>query len=424
MSASKSELWDQLAKALKILDETHKYGELATTNLKSLINSLQEAYEGSHIAATQGALGSFRSNFSSLIGSTALLNALIIELARNGYNSLASTAQAALDDIAKGMHDLAETVKNRAFTFGSVVIGGSNVGTGTVYRLLKDKNGYDIESGQPVVGALKVKIISDHAVGRTLGNEEASLFGVGQVKVDEIELGTAPSGTQSLIAKRAIDGLLQNASFETTSGAGATFAISSWILSAAINFSAITADYFRKAPGLTLGTSIRFADNGNLQQNMGAISIDVNKPLFLLVRLKRETNCDGTVTIQLGTQTTSVALVAQSGWFDLVLGNESQTKGWYDNFKEDNGGLGARVKITLAARTVGTLLVDEIILIQPTQYSGLWYLLTAGATDFLKDDYFEITDSSPNTGKIQYWLARLFSRHLPHTAGAPTYPDA
>jgi len=424
MGASKTELWTQLANAIKIFDQTFLYGSSNSPNLATLLDTLQQSYEGTHISATQSAATSFRSSFSSLLTNSNLLQAMILELARNGYNSIATTIGAALDDIYHGMVDASETVTERNFTYGAITPYVSNIGSGTVYTVTKDKSSHDLESGQPVVGTIRVKIATDRSGGRTLGNEEALLYGVGTSKVDEIELGTAASGSVSMNAKRAVDGILTNPSFETVSGSGATFAATGWTLSAATNFASETTTIFRKAPGLTTGKSLRFLDNGNILQNLGSVSLDLTKPTFLIVRFYRETACDGNLTIRLGSQTEVVALVAQSGWTDLTLGIGSSAKGWYDVFKEDNSGLGARCQISLASRTVGTLLVDEIVLAQPIMFSGLHYLLVSGATDFLKGDYFTFVDSAVNTGRIQYWLARLFSKHLPHTSGAPTYPDA
>lgn len=115
--------------------------------------------------------------------------------------------------------------------------------------------------------------------------------------------------------------------------------------------------------------------------------------------------------------------VADTTWLDVVIGT-SGSDGWYDNFKEDSSNSGVRVQISLASRTTGSLGLGEIILAQPNIYDGKYYLLTAGRTDFLRGDYFTITDSVANTGRIQTTLARLFNFQFPHTSGAPTYADA
>jgi hypothetical protein len=186
---------------------------------------------------------------------------------------------------------------------------------------------------------------------------------------------------------------------------------------------AYTADYYRKAPGLTSGISLQFTDSTYVQQDLGSTFLDLTKPVILIVRYKRLSSCDGTLTITLGTQTNAVTFSAESGWNDICIGVGADEEGWYDVFKEDNSGAGFKVKIALSSRTTGTLLIDEVVLIQPTLFSGLYYVVTAGATDYLKEDYFTFTDSSSDTGRNQFWLARLYGKHLPHTSGTPTYAD-
>lgn len=424
MGASKSELWDQLSKAIHIVEHTYLYGAAASPDLVELIDTLQQAYEGNHIGQTQAAMTSLRALYSSMVANySSNLQALIVELARNGYNSVNTGVTACLDDIYDGMVGATETIKERGMTFSAITVGGSNVGTGTVYRVTQDKSGYNLENAGAVVGNVKVRITADRSSGKTLGNEEGSLYGNGTTKVDEIEIGSAPAGLTILTAKRAQDGLLTNASFSTYSGSGASMAFTGWTLSTATNFSNEATEIYRKDPGATTGVSIEYADNGYIQQNLGSTSLDITKPVVLIVRYKALSSCDGTLTAYLGTQSESVA-VSGSTWKELTVGVGASKKGWYDVFKEDNSGLGFKVKIDLASRTTGTLVVDDIILAQPTFYNGAYYLLTAGATDYIKEDYFTFADTCTETGRNQYWLARLFGKHLPHTSGSPTYADA
>jgi hypothetical protein len=428
MAASKAELWTQLANAVKILDQTYVYGATHSPNLAGLVDTLQQSYEGTHISATQAAVTSMRSSFSSLLANGAnILNPLILELAKIGYGSIATSASAALDDIYLGMAQTSptpETVAERAMTYGAIAVGGANIGTGTVYRCTKDQYDYNRESGQPVTGIVKARCITDRSGGRTLGNEEFLLYGSGVGKTDEIELGTCANGSVSLSSKRAIDGLAVNPSFETYSGTGATLAFSGWTLDDNTHMTAYTADYFRKSVGVATGVCLQLTENAYVQQNMGTTGLDLTKPVFLIVRYKRLTSCDGTLTISLGSQTNAVTFSAESGWNDLCVGVGADEEGHYDVFKEDNSGLGFKVKIALTSRTTGTLLIDDVVLAQPTLFNGLYYMVVAGVTDFLKEDFFTFTDSSTDSGRIQYWLARLYGKHLPHTSGAETYADA
>lgn len=430
MTASKAELWDQLTKAIKILDETFKYAGQNTTNFLGLLDSLQQAYEGHHIGITNSQMASLRSQINAVCGVSTPLDALLIELARVGYNSLATTAATALDDIAKGMNAASETITNRAWTYGSISAGVSNTGTGTVYRLTTDKYSGTIETGAFPGGVVKVEITDDKKNGKSSGTAQASIYGSGIIPTDSIALGTCPSGTNTLTAFRSQDGILSNVDFVTYTDDGSNVGATGWTFAATTKTTKLdvdTSNYYRKQSDGTAGVTIKFMDNNTATQYIvdASGSIDITKPVFLIVRYYRYSICDGTLTIRLGSKTETVTLtsVSDTTWLDVVLG-VADSDGWYDNFKEDSGGYGARILIDLASRTTGALGIGEIILAQPTEYDGKWYLMTAGRTDFIRGDYFTFTDSVSNTGRVQTTLARLYRKHLPHTAGTPTYADA
>lgn len=418
MAASKSELWTQLLNEIKILDNIFKFGVSNSPNYLGMEEVLQEAWVGDHVGSSQQQLANIRSQLSSILrNASGFLTPCLLELARIGYSSSATSASVALNDIYDGMI-ATETVKERDFTFGSVSAGGSNVGTGTVLRLTKDAQGHDLEGGFANAGITKILVVKDFASGKTKGNEEASLFGSGQVKVDELVLGTAPSSTAVLLAKMATDGLLSNAGFETITGTAPAISVDSWTMGDAADFDEETTTIYRGSKAL------EFVDNGTITQYLNTITLDTTKPIFVRLLFNRVSSCDGTLTLRLGTQTEAVSLVAQTGWTALTLGDGASTKGWYENFQENYSGNGIRLEISLASRTVGSLLIDEVTVIQPTAYDGKFYALFAGNTDFLEDDFFTFTDSVANTGRTQYWLARVFGKYLPHTSGAPTYADA
>lgn len=430
MTASKAELWSQASLAIKIADEIFKFAGQNTPNFLGLADALAQAYEGDHIGTTNSKVTSFRSQLSSLCGDAAILNAVLIELAKVGYNSIATTASIALDDIAKGMAAASETVKNRAWTYGSIAAAVGNTGTGTIYRLTTDKYGYTIETGAFPGGVVKAEIISDKNTGRPSGTEQASLNGDGITPVDNIYRGTCPSSSSTLTAYRAQDGLLSNPNFAVYTDDGSNVGATNWTFTATTKTTKLdvdTTNYFRKQSDGSAGVVVKFMDNNAAVQYVSSMGnyIDVTKPCFLIVRYRRYNSCDGTLTIRLGTKTESITLttVSDATWYDLVLG-VADSDGWYENFKEDSGGLGARIEIALASRTTGALGIGEIILAQPVQYDGKWYLMTAGATDFIRGDSFTFTDSVSNTGRIQTTITRLYSKHLPHTSGTPTYADA
>lgn len=419
--ATKSELWAQLSYAVKTLDETFKWCGQNTPNFISYLQTLEENYEGGHISQTSSAFNAIKQSLNSICGNNLPLTYLLIELARVGYSGGAKSISEALTEIYDGMIAASETVKNRAWTYGSPTAYGSNVGTGILYRLTTNKNNQTIETGAYPGGNILAKIETDKNTGASSGAEQLNLQGSGLKATDNIYLGTSPSILASIYAKKATDGLLANSDFAAYTDDGTDVTIDSWTAAnttKATYLTVDTANIFR-----TNGITAKFLDNNSLLQYF--TNFQKNIPVFLIVRYYRYASCDGTLTVRLGSKTTNVTLssVADTTWLDVVIG-ASGSDGWYDNFKEDSSNSGVRVQISLASRTTGSLGLGEIILAQPNIYDGKYYLLTAGRTDFLRGDYFTITDSVANTGRIQTTLARLFNFQFPHTSGAPTYADA
>lgn len=425
--ASKAELWSQLSYVVKILDEIFKFGVANTPNFLTMQDTLTQALEGSHVPNTTASVNQLRSTLSGMAGSPSALNSIILELAKVGYNSRATGVNAALEDIWTGMVAASETVKSRAWTYGAATPYASNVGTGILYRLTKEDNDNIIEVGAYSGGVVKLLINKDKNNGATSGTESGIIFGVGQMSVDSLEVGTAPNGSTAFSAIRPQDGKLTNPSFTTYSGTGATLAFTGWTLTDATKAAVNLTTYFREEPSSAASVALEFTDNNSIVQYLddSASKItDSSIPVFLIVRYRRLTSCDGTLTIGLGSQTEAVTLstVADDTWLDLAIALDKKT--YYENFKENPTGKGAGIKATLASRTTGTLLLDDIILASPRQFDGKWYLVTSGQTDFMAGDYFTCTDSVTNTGRIQTTLARLLNFSLPHTDGTPTYADA
>lgn len=430
MTATIGELWTQMSNVVKIVDEIFKFAGQNSPSFASLQDTLQQSYEGDHIGNTNTAITSLRTTLNGICGQSLPLEALLVEIARVGYSSLVTTGSLALDDIAKGMNAATETIKNRAWTYGSIAATAGNVGTGTVYRLTTDKYAKTIETGAFPGGVVKVEITSDKNTGRQSGTEQASINGSGVIPTDYIALGTCPAGSSTLTAYRAQDGLLTGGNFSDAASDGSNVSATGWTFAyttVTTKLAVDTTNYFRKQSTGAAGVTVKFmADNTATQYITQAASfIDPTKPCFLILRYYRYSSCDGTLTLRLGSKTTTVTLtsVSDTTWLDVALG-VSGSDGWYEKFKEDSGGLGVRIQVDLASRTTGALGIGEIILAQPVNYDGKWYLMTAGVTDFIKGDSFTFTDSVSNTGRIQTTLCRLYGKHLPHTSGTPTYADA
>jgi hypothetical protein len=426
MPPSKSELWSQLLNIIKLVNENYNYASVNTPNFITLQETIITLLKGNHTSATVSALNSIRGSLISIVANNSILTPVILELARIGYNSKATSYNQAIIDIFDGMIAGLETIKNRAWTNGTVTVGGSNVGTGTVYRLDKDYNNQIIETGIMAGGTIKLETIRDKNNGGVAGAETFDIYYTGTPPTDALELGSALNNKVNILVMPSESGKLTNASFETYTTSPA-LAFTGWTLSDATKFATNTSIYFKAPYGVSTGTSLEFTDNANVVQYItdAASRFNLELPVFLILRYRRKTSCDGDLTLRLGSQTVSVADLTtktDATWFDLILGT-GDNKGWYRTFKEDSIQKGVRIQVTLASRTTGSLLIDNIILAQPQTFDGKYYLITPGQTDFLYSDYFNFADTVANTGTTQTGLSRLLNIYLPHTSGVPTYAD-
>lgn len=423
--ASKSELWTQLLNLCKIIDETYDFAAVNSPNFRSMEEVLQEAYVGTHVAATQARMTSLRSALNGMIrDGGSLMSAVLRELAKVGYDGTGSSDSIALDEIYTGMKAASETVRYRNFTFGSSSAGGSNNSNGDVYRCTKDKNDYDLEGGFHAAGITKIEVTSDAFSGGTAGAETAKIYGAGETKNDEVDIGDVPGGSANLTAVSydSSVNLIANGGFETISGTAPAISVDSWTMNNAALFDEEETTIYKGAKALEIISSS--AADASITQYISSASIDVTKPVFAFVRWNREVlSGDGTITLRLGTKTTTVALAAQTGWNVLALGTGAAEEGWYDNFKEDYSGDGIRVVVSLTGRSTGGLHLDDIIIAQPTAFDGKFYMFLAGSTNALRSDYWTFTDSVVNTGKTQLWIARLFGKYFPYASSGETYAD-
>jgi hypothetical protein len=437
---TKAELFNQIAHACKIINELDKFNTSNTPNILAMIQAFQAEYKGNHIVLTESAVNTMRDSLSNLyLHGRNILEPIIQDLAILGYDSVEEETRDMLVDIYDGMEDATETIQARDITWAAETTGlatvGSNNGTGKVYRITKDQDGHDLENGFPV-GDLKLKCFVDKHGGLPSGREQFILYGDGKRGLDQIDMGDVPGNKQDLYATRSADQLLPNASFDTYNATVFTAAddLAYWQFETDYsNFEIDENNYYRRRVGVEsgdtpLGSALKILDNDAIYMYCpdANIQFDPTLPVFFIVRYNCEQDsCDGDLTISIGSQNETVSLTTQTGWNDLVLGVANSTKGWYTNFQDDDNGNGIKITIRLENRTTGTLLIDEILLVQPVFYegSGCWFLVTAGATDFLRDDEFTYSDSCAETGIIQKILAREFGFYLPHTTGTPTYSD-
>jgi len=429
---TKAELFNQLAHVTTIIEHVYEAGGVDGTNLKDLIDSFEQKLEGNQNFSILSALNGIRSTYGSVIDfAPTLISPIITDLARIGYNSVETDVDAQISDIYDGMVTASENIVSRAFSFDSTInVGGSNVGTGTVYRVTVDENAEPIETGLP--GTVNIDILRDRQSGTNPGNEVARIYGSGKVPFDQVDLGNTTAAIGELTAVRAEDSLLQNPSFKDFAGTEASpTAITGWTLNSGTfaNIAIDSTNFYRTNAGVTTGQAMKFKATDILKQkfSVNSIVVDPTLPVFLIVRYNRAVDgFSGTLRIDLGAVNESVTLAAQTGWNALTLGVDlsgTSKNGWMSNFNENDVEIDINV-----TRTGGTLLVDDVILVQPTIFDGRFYLLTSAGdqgsdADFLRDDTFNFADTATDgaTANIQYWIARAFGRYLPNQTAGTTY---
>ncbi len=409
-----AEVRTQIADAVKLLEELRKYAHVNAQNFLAHEDAFVQALETDFGAEALAALATIRASLNSAIrGGSALVAPLLLTWAKV-LGVPETDIDGILDRVFTAMDSATESVLSRQFTFGSPVAGGANVGNGELVRLTTDADGYAIEATR--AEARTFRCVGDEHSGASEHNE---LFLVEGEAAERDALKIAGSGLRASVkVLSGEDSKLRNTSFsETTTSSGSLTGFPGWTVGAIANFESVTADFYKDYRGESAPKSIRFKDNDAIEQNLNVrrVPIGARVPTLLQLAFKREAGCDGTLTLSLGSQSESVPLGAQPGW--TVLRLAPGTKCWFPNWNQED----PVVRIALAGRTVGTLLVDDVIFAPFARLDGTWWALVGGSTPFLYGDLFTATDTEIGS-VLQYWFWRLFGRYLPHSM-APTWVD-
>lgn len=444
---TKAEYWTQIATVADIIESVYNSG-IADINTKH--DTFQQLYEGNNLLAIETAVSVQRSMISGGVGEgKEILSGIILDMARTQYNSHhRGDITRALRDIRLEMAANSETIKHRNITRDTVAYAGANIGTGKAYRCYTDKYGDVMEAGYAAQKTV-IDCFSDKNTGaRFSGREQFRIWGEGRSPRDQLDIGTATDAEQEIIALRSTDCQLGNASFEEGTGtAGSTTAITSWtatggafgtdiLRTVAAEAGNTDGKPFRNKPGKTTGQCMQLttATSKVTQKfSLRKINLNPNLPLLVVSRVRPSTGVafNGTYEYRVGSKTSTLAHGAMAaGWQDKEILTFNSADAWYDNFREDD----VRVEHGLSVYNAGSLYVDETIFCQPGNgnagifYDGVHYAVLAGATDWQRGlssatDTMDWTDTSADTGEMQYWLQRLFGFYMPHTSGAPTYAD-
>lgn len=312
------------------------------------------------------------------------------------------------------MHDNTLRVLSRSFSFGSVALGGSNVGDGTINRLTKDENNYDIENTWAQVVSLRC--IRDRNSGAVKHEEVFEIRG-GEANVDNIVIaGSGNVSTVQCLSARTSLSYFQNPSFSLMNGAGSTKFDGWTITGTAADFTQDGTNYYRDFFGDSTPYSLKIASAGSIAQafTVNNSQFDPTTPYFIQVALNKSvgSGSGGSIILTFGDQTATIALASMSaGWNLLKIGLSDDN--WFKLFM----GTAPTLKVEWDSASSGYILVDDIVIGPMQNFDGLWYAPVGGAVPFIVFDTATFTDTEDLTkGKIQRAFFDYEGLYLPATA--------
>ena len=420
---TEAEIQTQINHRVWLLHQAHLFLGTSTENVAGIYDDAVAVLEGDFAALSLAGLDGLRARASSLVSvasGRAMLDPLFREYGK--LNSFPETDPVAiLDRLLVKFAEDGGRVTTRAFTFGTPANGGGNTGDGTLNRLTVDRYGYALEAATTEVKTLRC--VSDRHSGSGVHQETFEIRGA-EIPRDFAAGVVSADRTGAISALSADDSqtFVSNPSFSAYTGdAPDITTINNWTVTTAIgNFQIELTDVYRtavheaSAPG-----SVRFEADDKLTQAFTVASPTLNPlvPYYCQIAFKRESSCDGTLTLRVGANSVQVTLAAQSGWTILRLVLDENL------FLRLFNATTLDVEIELASRTTGALLVDDIVFAPMTRFDGTWWALVGGATPYLVDDTITATDTATES-ILQKWLWRMYGRHLPHaTGGSVTWAE-
>lgn len=429
MPLSEAESQAQIAALIGLAHHSRDYAESQTPSFVSLFDSYVQLAEGDYAPEALGGVQGVRDRFAGVLSRDIWLASLTAHL-RDYAKATLGVPEVGADAIMARLYDrfIDNTLRvtSRQITYGSPAAGGGNVGTGTLVRLTKDENDFNLEAC--TVEAKTIKCIADYNSGTRKHEEQFEIRGAAAPR-DALSL--SGSGAKALLrAVSPSDALtyLTNPSFSDYTGTAPPTVLPGWTVGSLANFAIVTgaSNTFRDADGIAAGDAANAALQINATEtvtqalSVRRAAINPNIPYMLEIAWNRQIGAaSGTLEIQLGNASVNVAVAAQTGWQKLRLALDRKL--WFKYWNKTD----ASVVISWT-RTGGTLLVDDVTLAPLQPFDGTYWWPIGGATRFLRDDVFTLTDTggAPATGILQYWFYRLLGRYLPHaTGGSVTWVD-
>lgn len=382
-------------------------------SLATQFDNIQQGVEGDYSVDLLNAVETLRRSCASSVSREIVRSIILPHLLH--LAKLAKWPDTDLDGLMSRWYDYCVTnsysVKGRNITRGPISVGGSNVGSGTISRLLVDENAYNIEACN--VEKKVFTCIGDTSSSSSKGEEVFEIIGEARSKDGLDTLGSGISGQSRAISGRDSAQYIDNPSFDTYEGTDTVpTAITGWTVDTIANVDVdVAGNYYRQFPETTtaLSYSLKFTGNAVVSRPLGTRKVNPNVPYYVQVAYNRATfSGDGTLTLRFGNNSVAVVLSAQTGWNILRLALDKNL--WFKYFDKQDLAL----SVELSGRSTGQVLVDDVIFSPMLPVDGTYFAIVGGVTPFLKLDTFSFTDTLAGADSIiQYWLARATGRYLP-----------
>lgn len=445
VSPTRTQAIDMVADVIRLLDGALVGIGSVPADLQTLIAGLISDFPQVHTDAA----AAFRARLASALvaQARAATDPALINFVRTQDLSRATD----LDEVISVLYDdlvaAGETIQSRGITYGPAVPGGGNVGTGVIYRLTVDSQGYDLEATH--LDTKRWTVVADQATGAIKHREQFRVEGQ-RPGVDAIEI--LGSGglleSQETRSKVSSDSVLANCGFDSFNLGSASFTagvaalagdsvVTAWELldpggaSDPTLFDLVQLDVnqARDLQGVASPTSLRMRALSRIRQffSVNNVSLDLAVPLGIVLHVYKDNAADGDLVVTWGnkTQTFSVAGLVNASWNRVVVDLDQDL--WPASFNTQD----PFFQIEWQNRTVGEIYLDELEALVPmVGFDGLWFHPSGGvgltgtpasvAGKWVEGDEVSFSDSLTATdSQLQQWLFRLYGRHLPHS-GTPT----
>ena len=323
---TETELQTMIANAVNVEQHFREYLSINADNFITDENTLITSLETEYADQVTSGLAGVRAGLSGAASRGAgrsMVDPLLREYARTILNTTETDGTAIMRRLYDHFIDNSLTVSSRVFAFGTAAAGGGNTGDGVLSRINTDDENFSIENQTP--DAKVSNCISDRFSGRPIHQEQFEIFGEAAERDALRVTGSGKSGIINALSANDSANFISNPSFSEFSGPiAAPTAIVNWTpLNAIGNFELDQTTIYRSFDGDATPTAVKYKANDKLSQAFSVLNANFNPaiPIYVQIAFNRSTGgADGTLTLRWGSQSASVALVAQSGYQVLQLG--------------------------------------------------------------------------------------------------------